>query len=90
MPLAPAWAVALGGIFGVLTGVLFFRGSRAFAARAARQGWERGAVIRGMAWRLASVVLLAGVVGWAGGSPGAAGFLVGLLLARLVVRRGSA
>jgi hypothetical protein len=90
MALAPAWAVALGGIFGVLAGVLFFRGSRAFAARAVRQGWERGAVIRGMAWRLASVVLLAGVVGWVGGAPGGGGLLVGLLLARVLIRRGSA
>jgi len=90
MVLGPAWAVALGGIFGVLAGVLFFRGSRAFAARTARQGWERGAVVRGLAWRLGGMLLLAGAVGWAGGSPGAISFLVGLILARLVVRRGPA
>jgi membrane associated rhomboid family serine protease len=85
--LTPDWAIPVGGLFGVLAGVLFFRGSRAFAARAAGQGLSRGAVIGGLAWRLGAVILVAGLLGWAGGSAGAGGFLGGLLLARLVIRR---
>ena len=87
MALAPAWAVAVGGGLGVVAGVLFFRGARAFAARAARAGQGRGALVRGLGWRLAGVVLLAAAVAWAAGPSGAAGLLAGLVLARLVVRR---
>jgi hypothetical protein len=83
----PALAVGLGGIAGVLGGLLFFRGVRRFAARSVAAGRGKGALVAGLAWRLAAVVGLAATAGYFGGPPGALAVLVGLVLARLTIRR---
>lgn len=89
LPLDPALAVGIGGIAGVAGGVLFFEGVRRFAQRSAAAGQSRRRLVAGLAWRLAAVAGLLGASAYAGGSAGAVAVVVGLVVARLIVRRGS-
>ncbi|MEF8792187.1 hypothetical protein [Thiohalorhabdus sp.] len=82
-------AVGIGGVVGIVGGVLFFQGVRRFARRAETGRRDLRRLVFGLAWRLAAVAVLVGLVAYAGGSPGAVAVLVGLVLARLIVRRGS-
>ncbi|MFB6358050.1 MAG: hypothetical protein ABEJ96_03305 [Thiohalorhabdaceae bacterium] len=85
----PALAVGMGGVAGVVGGVLFFRGVRRFAKHEGGKAQNRSRLVIGLAWRLAGVGVLLGAAAGAGGQPGALAVLGGLVLARLVVRRGS-
>ena len=86
-PLAPWLAVLLGGVTGVAGGAAFFVSGRSLARRLAVRGAGRRALAVGLAWRLAlAAAALVGVT-WLGGLAGTLAVLVGVALARLVVRR---
>jgi hypothetical protein len=87
--MGPAGAVALGGVVGVLGGVAFFRSVRRFAARSTASDRGPLPVVFGIAWRLGAVAAAAGMVAYAGGRSGALAVLGGLVVARIIVRRGS-
>ncbi|MFA9461741.1 hypothetical protein [Thiohalorhabdus methylotrophus] len=89
MVLGTAGAVAVGGVAGVLVGILYFRALRLFAGRMTGEGEGRGALLLGLSWRLAVVVLMAGLVAYLGGTEGTVAMLVGLILARVMVPRRS-
>ena len=85
--LAPWLAVLIGGVAGVAGGAAFFVSGRGLAQRLAAQGAGRRALARGLAWRLAVAVGVLALVAWLGGAAATLALLVGVALARLVVRR---
>jgi hypothetical protein len=86
-PLAPWLAVLLGGVVGVAGGAAFFVSGRSLARRLAAVGAGRRALAIGLAWRLALAAGVLAAVAWLGGLVGTLALLVGVALARLVVRR---
>ena len=85
--LAPWLAVLMGGVAGVAGGAAFFVSGRQLAQRVAARGAGGRALTLGLAWRLAVATAVLALVAWLGGLPGALALLVGVALARLVVRR---
>lgn len=89
MALEPAMAVAVGGVLGVAGGVFFFRSLRNFAEQMRAAPARPVFVVWGVGWRLTLVAIAFGLVGYAGGRPGALALLAGIILARIIVRRAS-
>jgi predicted permease len=86
-PLAPWLAVLVGGVAGVAGGAAFFMSGRQLAQRIAARGQGRRRLAAGLAWRLTLVAVALALVAWLGGMAGTLALLVGVGLARLVVRR---
>lgn len=85
--LAPWLAVLVGGVAGVAGGAAFFVSGRQLAGRVAAQGGGSRALAGGLAWRLTLAVAVLVGVAWLGGMAATLALLLGVALARIVVRR---